>query len=253
VEAMSKKRRGNSRYYLLFVSIAIAIFFSGKGLALLLNKVDIFKINRIEISGNVNLETEFLEKLVTDFYGQNLYAISRQNVLERYANIVRIKDTKVRRSFPDRLKIEITERLGKYLAKTTEGNLIAVDEQLSILDSDNFYKYDILPIVHTSLSIDSLQVGSQISNPDFLLITELFSNLEKCDEGFTSKISELYLDEDEVVIVAASTGHKILFGKGDLEDKLERYTFLESNNGFDSDSIIDLRFKDRLVLKSEVR
>jgi len=250
---MSIKRRGNSRYYLLFVSIVIAMFFSFKGLGLLLNRVDIFKINRIEISGNVNLETEFLEKLVTDFYGQNLYAISRQNVLERYANIVRIKDTKVHRSFPDRLKIEITERLGKYLAKTNEGNLIAVDEQLSILDSDNFYKYDILPIIHTSLSIDSLQVGAKISNPEFLKITKLYNDLEKCSAEFTSNISEMYLQENEVIIVAASSGHKILFGLGNYEDKLERYTFLESNNGFDSDSIIDLRFRDRLVLRSEVR
>lgn len=248
---MSRKRRGNSRYYLLFFSIVIAILLSGKGLALLLNRVDIFKINRIEITGNVNLEKEFLQKLVSDFYGQNLYAISRQDVMERYANIVRIQDTKVHRSFPDKLKIEITESLGKYLVKTTNGNLIAVDDKLSILDSDNFYKYDILPILHTSLSADSLQIGSTISNPEFLHMAELFCNLEKSGIEFTSNISEMYVEDKEVVIVAASTGHKILFGQGDYADKLERYMFLESNNGFDSESIIDLRFKDRLVVKSE--
>lgn len=248
---MSRKRRGNSRYYLLFFSIALAIFLSGKGLALLLNRVDIFKINRIEITGNVNLEKEFLQKLVTDFYGQNLYAISRQDVMERYANIVRIHDTKVRRSFPDKLKIEITESLGKYFAKTTNGSLIAVDEKLLILDSDNFYKYDILPILHTTLSADSLQIGSKISNRDFLQMTELFTNLEQSGVQFTSNISEMYVENEEVVIVAASTGHKILFGAGNYPDKLERYMFLESNNGFDSESTIDLRFKDRLVVKSE--
>jgi len=248
---MSRKRRGNSRYYLLFFSIAFAIFLSGKGLALLLNRVDIFKINRIEISGNVNLEKEFLQKLVADFYGQNLYAISRQDVMERYVNIVRIQDTKVRRSFPDKLIIEITESLGKYFVKTTDGSLIAVDEQLSILDSDNFYKYDILPILHSSLSADSLQIGSKISNPEFLRMTEVFRNLERSGIEFSSNISEMYIEDDEVVIVAASTGHKILFGQGNYPDKLERYMFLESNNGFDSESIIDLRFKDRLVVKSE--
>ncbi|RLC50469.1 MAG: hypothetical protein DRI23_07020 [Candidatus Cloacimonadota bacterium] len=246
-----RKRTGSSRYFFYFILALSVIFGLVWGIRTIFTKLSMFEIDHIVIKGNENLETEFLENLAQDFMGLNLYATSKKDILQKYENITRIKDISVGRIFPNKIKIGIQERLGKFFVKTLEGEIFPIDVERIVLDNDTFYANENLPIIDIADSTKNIVVGRNIRN-DF--VEEIF---RFCDEvhlyypEFINNISEFYRANGELYIVEANTGYKIVFGSDELSDKIKRFKFLEQNRTFEKGKIIDLRYKNQLVIRSE--
>ena len=248
---MKKKRSGSSRYFLFFIVLIILIYGTYIGINNLFTKLDIFKVESIVINGNENLETDFLKNICNDFINMNLYSISKKDVLKKYENIVRIEDIKVSRIFPNKLKIEISERKGKFFFRTESGNIFPIDKNRIILDNANFYENEVLPIIGTKIPDSEIIIGQKIEN---ILIERIFSLREifaKVDPDFINSISEFYLKDKNLIFVNADIGYRIVLGDNEIEEKLRKLIFLEQNRIFEKGTTIDLRFKDQLVVRSE--
>lgn len=70
----------------------------------------IFKVKRIEISGNHELQEEELLNIVGVPLGSNIFALRSWEVEKRLEELPQIKEAKVRKVFPYLLQIEIKER-----------------------------------------------------------------------------------------------------------------------------------------------
>lgn len=248
---MKKKRSGSSRYFLFFIVLIILIYGTYIGINNLFTKLDIFKVESIVINGNENLETDFLKNICNDFINMNLYSISKKDVLKKYENIVRIEDIKVSRIFPNKLKIEISEKKGKFFFRTESGNIFPIDKNRIILDNANFYENEVLPIIGTKIPDSEIIIGQKIEN---ILIERIFSLREifaKVDPDFINSISEFYLKDKNLIFVNADIGYRIVLGDNEIEEKLRKLIFLEQNRIFEKGTTIDLRFKDQLVVRSE--
>ena len=248
---MVKKKTGSSRYFFYFIfstGIIITAYFGVKSLII---KMDMFYISKIEISGNTNLETEFLQNLSRDFLGQNLYAISKKNVLQKYENIVRIDDIKVTKVFPDELRIMVKEKKGIFYLKSKEGELFPIDRNRIVLDNKNFYEHEIIPVIETNIPSDIFLFGEKIENDFVERVFTFYDRLIKTNPEFSNHISEFYKDDDDIIMVETNIGYRIIFGDDEVEEKLKRYVFLEQNRTFEKGTIVDLRFKDQLVIRSE--
>ena len=248
---MKKKRSGSSRYFFLFLVFVVLIYAVYIGINSLFTKLDLFKVKYIKISGNVNLETDFLKNICNDFINMNLYSISKKDVLKKYENIVRIEGIKVSRIFPNKLKIEISEKRGVFFLRTERGIIFPIDKNRVVLDNVNFYENEVLPVIGTKIPDAEIIIGKRIEN---ILIEKIFFLREKfanVDPDFINSISEFYLKDENLIFVNANIGYRIVLGENEIEEKLKRLIFLEQNRTFEKGTIIDLRFKDQLVISSE--
>ncbi|MEA2097101.1 MAG: FtsQ-type POTRA domain-containing protein [Candidatus Cloacimonadota bacterium] len=248
---MKKKRSGSSRYFFFFLVLIVLIYGTYIGINSLFTKLDLFKVKYIKISGNVNLETDFLKNICNDFINMNLYSISKKDVLKKYENIVRIESIKVSRIFPNKLKIEISEKRGVFFFRTERGIIFPIDKNRVVLDNVNFYENEVLPVIGTKIPDAEIIIGKRVEN---ILIEKIFFLREKfanVDPDFINSISEFYLKDENLIFVNANIGYRIVLGENEIEEKLKRLIFLEQNRTFEKGTIIDLRFKDQLVIRSE--
>ena len=248
---MKKKRSGSSRYFFFFLVLIVLIYGVYIGMNSLFTKLDLFKVKSIKISGNENLETDFLKNLCNDFINLNLYSISKKDVLRKYENIVRIDHIKVSRIFPNKLKIEINEKKGEFFFRTDSGIIFPIDKNRIVLDNVNFYENEVLPVIGTKIPDDEIIIGQKIEH---VLIEKIFSLSKKfanVDPDFINSISEFYLKEENLIFVNANIGYRIVLGDNEIEEKLKKLIFLEQNRTFEKGTTIDLRFKDQLVIRSE--
>ncbi|HHE39245.1 MAG TPA: FtsQ-type POTRA domain-containing protein [Candidatus Cloacimonetes bacterium] len=246
-----KKRRGSSRYYFIYIFLILLIIMSVIGIRSLITKLSFFEISEIKIMGNHNLEKDFLKNLSKDCYGKNLYAISKNEIQRRYTNIVRVKNANISRIFPHKLRIKIVERLGLFYLKTKEGELFPIDNEKIVLDNDNFYSAEILPVIETDLKKENIVYGETIENDFVNKVFDFYEKVQLEDKEFIDKISEFYLENGDICMTEVNIGYKIIFGEDDIRSKLLRFNFLEKNKGFEKDNIVDLRFSNQLIVGRE--
>lgn len=248
---MKKKRSGSSRYFFFFLVLIVLIYAAYVGINSLFTKLDIFLIKSIEIRGNHNLETAFLKNICNDFINLNLYLISKKDVVKKYENIVRIDGIKVSRIFPNKLKIKISEKKGEFFFRTESGIIFPIDKNRVVLDNLNFYENEVPPVIGTKIPDAEIIIGEKIENvliEEIFLLKKKFANI---DPDFINSISEFYLKDENIVLVNADIGYKIVLGNNEIEEKIKKLIFLEQNRIFEKDTTIDLRYKDQLVIRSE--
>lgn len=249
--SIKRKRSGSSRYFVYFVfaiSLILAIFW---GMRSIFTHMSFFQIDHISIKGNENLETEFLENLALDFMGLNLYATSKRDILKKYENIIRIKDISVTRIFPNKIKIKVIERTGKFFIKTIDGNIFPIDNDRIALDNDTFYLNENLPIITVNDSSYTINVGHEYKDDFVEKVFAFCAEFQVQYPEFINNISELYEKNNEIYLVEANTGYRIVFGEDELSDKIMKFKVLEQNRTFEQNKIIDLRYKNQLVIRSE--
>lgn len=248
---MSPKKRGNSRYIFFLCGIALLLLGTFFGVRYLIRTMDYFMIESIEIEGNVNLQKDFLYTIAKELLGQNLYLTPDEEIISRYENVVRVKEVKVHRVLPGKLKLRVKERLGVFFIRTRQGSIHAIDANRILLDNDNYYEGENFPIIATQLDADKLIIGQPVHSPVVDRVFAFRAVVLEEDEQFFNDISELYVQDDHLFLVEMHTGYTILFGEGDLIRKIRQYRFLAGNTSIEQDKIIDLRFADQLVIRPE--
>jgi len=245
-----RKKRGSSRYYILFVFIVVLLVSSFVGIKYLVQNIDFFQIKDVQVQGNRNLETEFLSNISQDFIGQNLFKVSPGDIMLKYSNINRIKSISVSRKLPDRLQIKIEEKSGYFYIRSMEGELFPITKNREILDNTQFYDNEILPIVTTYLLSEELAAGLFVNDTWIETVFEMAAELNEI--GLLEDVSEFYQENDEVVLVQTPIGYRIVPGKGELTEKFKRYKFIRDNRSFSRNDYIDLRYNNKLIIGTGV-
>jgi len=248
---MQRKKRGSSRYFVFLIVILTVLILGFMGLKKIFMKLEFFNIEKIEITGNRILEQEFLLNISLDLIGQNILSVSKRDIINKYANIARIKKIRISKRYPGKLKIIITERNAVLLAKTEGGELFPVDGEGVYLDNESFDDREILPIVNTDIPAEKVMFGKQTESEFLIRVIDFYYQVKNCDPDFFSRISQIFEKDEMIYLVELQKGYLILLGEDELSEKIKRYNFVEKNRKFEKDSVIDLRFKDKLIVRTE--
>ena len=246
-----RKKRGSSRYFVIFIFISIILFSIFLGAKTLIGQINWLEISKIEVKGNVNLDKDYLINLSKDLIGQNLYSVSKQIVMLRYENIIRLEDISIKRKLPHTLQLKIKERVGVFYIKSLDGLLFPIDKNRIVLDNDVFYETEILPVISTNIPTKEIFYGEVINNEFIEEIFAFVAEVEKYDDKFVSKISEFYQLNNDICIFESETGYRIIFSDENLEFQLERFNFVLDNRNFAKNTTVDLRFEPQLIIQSE--
>lgn len=212
-----------------------------------------FNLQQVDVTGNRRLsKAEVMEASELDG-GINLLTVDLSAIAARLKRHPWIRSASVYRRFPGLLIIEIEERTPRAILAA--GKLYYVDEQAEfftrLLPGDPLG----LPLF-TGVSSEDLQTrGSEIQE----MIRMGFALLDVVDRSGPEVdpvgISEMRIDLDEGLSLQTGSGKTLILGRGDFEEKIQRYgrlrRFLTQKGEWNNARIINLDFEDRALVRSD--
>jgi cell division protein FtsQ len=210
------------------------------------------KINQIKIDGNRIVNTNEIIQLTQVQMGALLYkadltAIQRNVMSHHY-----IKDAVVERNLPNSINIQIVERVPIAMVNLSE--LLYLDEDGVVLPKTVSYKIFDLPMISGISASELFVLGSTITQPDEIEALQLLAVLRTVNRPLYHNISEIHVrNGGDIVLYSAEGGVPIIFGRGDLPEKLIRleifWNDIVRTRGVQYLQYVDLRYQDQIVAR----
>lgn len=236
-----KKRRGNSRFFVTFVSVIGGVFLLYRLVIYLLSTLNMFVIDEIRFTGYKTINLETLQARTDSLLNKNLYSLKKEKVAGSFADFHRIEEVNISRKFPNSLVITIIERIPVFYVKTTDGTIYPIDKYAVVTPfPENKLKED-MPFVSILLPADSLEFGKTVS--DELLDIMLYERkkLIQFVPDFFNCFSEICLEDDKLIFIEANQGYRVMFEITELRATALEYMKLKDTFSFDSKTLVDMR------------
>ena len=245
-----RKRRGNSRYYLFFTLSLAGVIALVIGAWYALRHLPFLELRQIEISGNTAIPDSLIARYCEDQIGHNLFKVPVKKLKTDIMQISRIKELKIRRQLLSTLKINVKEREGILYVKSQEGRLHPIDSEGIIMERYTSYYREDIPIYSSYYKDAQLKPGNQMKKRDISRILALHLKIMKKAPEYLAIISEYYMIDDTINLVDARYGTRIIPSEDDIAAQLKRYQFVQDNGNINRRSLVDLRFKNQVVIKA---
>jgi cell division protein FtsQ len=199
----------------------------------------LFSIRSIVITGNEHLTDDELKSMAGIGTDENLFRISSRSTSSKLAASPWIRSVAVRKEFPDRLLVQISEA-EPFALLDMKGKLFIVDDKGTLLEELRNIAVPFLPVILSNpyqekeAFLEAINLAKAIKN------TGLLSRKDHI-EIISHKPQEMSLNADGVVV-------KI--GSGEYEEKLARLADIEQEIKQRNISVdyIDLRFANRVLV-----
>lgn len=210
------------------------------------------RAKQVVVRGVVYVEKNQVVQLAEVAPGTPLYEVDLTKVQRNVMSHYFIRRATVERDLPNTIRITVEER--QPLA-------IVVDEKLSYLDDEGVVLPSAvskavmdLPVVSGVAKSVSLKPGLTVDNADVREALQVLALLKSSNREMYHRISEVQLrNGGDMVLLSAESGVPIIFGHGDVADKvarLEAFWAAEvANRGTQLLQYIDLRYADQVVAR----
>ncbi|MEI7448416.1 MAG: FtsQ-type POTRA domain-containing protein [Desulfomonile sp.] len=221
-------------------------------LGLLLLNMPYFNLRQVDVIGNQRLSrTEVVEASGMEG-GINLLTVDLAEITSRLRRHPWIRSATVYRRFPGQLIVEIEERTPRAILAAEK--LYYVDEQAEFFTS-------LLPGEPVNFPLFTGVVSEELkaSGPEIQeMIRSGLGLLDQLDRGGFGldavEISQIRLSMDDGLSLHTRGGQVVILGKGDFEQKMQRYgrlkKFLTQRGEWHNARIINLDFEDRALVRT---
>jgi cell division protein FtsQ len=181
-----------------------------------------------------------------------LYDVPLTQVRNRVLRNPFVKDAAVHRDPPDRILIQIEERIP--LAVIVSGGMFYVDAEgmvLPLARSDSVFD---LPVITGTAEKQQCVIGKRLSHQAIREALLVVRAAQLMDEGLYRRISEVHIDPSgDLLLYTADTGVPVILGHGDMISKLQKFqdfwTAVVTTRGAQTLASVDLRFADQVVVR----
>jgi len=235
------------------LSIVAALVWIGWTLHGFLARPDYFALKEIVVSGSP------LDKTVADQVEETLalQKVRRRNLLLLNVDEIRgsleaipkVKSALVRKHYPARLSVEVTQR--EPVALLLRDPIVAVDIEGAIIEILRPRDPRLLQFPFISgVSVGSCQPGEKIKSEILTRCLVLISCLQRRALTLLKKTSELHCDNEDNITLLLKGGTEIRFGSGNPVEKMPALeTFLGKMGPPERFAYIDLRFEGQVPCK----
>jgi len=210
-----------------------------------------FNLRQIEVIGNRHLSRAEVVEASELERGINLLTVNLAAITSRLKRQPWIRSASVYRRFPGQLIIEIEERTPRAILAA--GKLYYVDHQAEfftrLLPGDTVD----LPLF-TGVNAEDLQSRASEVKEMIRRGLSLLETVERASLDLNAgSIAEIRIDPDEGLSLYTRSGQMIVLGKGEFDQKIQRYgrlrKFLIQRGEWQSARIINLDFEDRAIVR----
>ncbi|MFH1755796.1 MAG: FtsQ-type POTRA domain-containing protein [Candidatus Latescibacterota bacterium] len=254
IDRTKKQKRKATRAMikrLLAAFVVSAVILSSLYLYNYLTSAEWLRVEEIELEGVSRINPVDLEKMLGDVKGQNIFLVSLDSYTARIADHPRVRFASLKRVLPNRVVCTVEER--EPVALIFDGRFLEVDESGMIMGEDHLSPLLDLPIV-TGIPGKKAVPGKNCQDKRLLDALNALLFCKRYGGRFAEEISELRVWEGGITITSLQENSTLLLGASDYENQLHKYFVLKKSIASEERSakIIDLRFKDQIVLRNKL-
>jgi cell division protein FtsQ len=181
-----------------------------------------------------------------------LYEVDLKSIRSRLRQNPYVKDVAVQRDPPDRILIQIEERVPVALVAAGRMYYIDADGMLmSVIRSESAFD---LPIITGAAALQPCDAGKRLTHPALVEALHLIQVARQLDDGLYRSISEVHVVADGgITLYTADEGVPVTVGHGNITTKMEKcaafWSAVVSNRGAQALASVDLRFADQVVAR----
>ena len=240
-----KKNKRNRRILTWTILIGMVV-----GILVFLCKSEIFNICNIEIVGNNQISQEIVLELSQIELENNIFLTNTAKAQNEISKNSYIKEVKITRILPDKIKIEILEKEKAYMLQIDEGSAY-VDKNGDVLEISQT-KLDNLILLHGYLTPkEEIQPGKTLNEKDLQRLEDLQQILKSSEKiQIKDKITSINIQDKNDYILnlpiykkivyigdTSNLATKMLRAKDILDKTMENegkiFVNVEFNKGFD--------------------
>ncbi len=199
-EIKRKKRKAKNIIrgtILLLIIIGIGIF---------LCTSDIFKIQKVNITGNEQVMIEELK--VDDKIGNNIFLISKRKIEKDFKKNPYIKTVITKKILPNKLEINIEERQKSFMIQVENGFLY-LDNQGYILEESSI---NIAKPIIVGYSTQELSPGKRLEGKDLEKLEDVIKIIENCKKiEIYDIITNINISNEEEYIIYIENVKKFIY------------------------------------------
>tara|TARA_Y100000591_G_C21824059_1_gene695452 strand:- start:1019 stop:1693 length:675 start_codon:yes stop_codon:yes gene_type:complete len=218
----------------LFVWLFIFTFLSTISLNFLNERnFSTFSIEKINITGIVNLNEADFQNQLNRFYGKSLIFLNRKDLNEIGSKFVFINEIKIKKSYPNTLNIKVKEN--KPL-----GILFDNSEKILLLENDK--------IVNNSLLIDNknlFKIKGKGAKKKFSGFYQRLNNTS-FEIELLKELNYFEVDRWDIVL---KDGKILKLPTESFEASIEKFMSIYDKDNFSNFKIFDFRINGQLILK----
>ncbi|MCU0454237.1 MAG: FtsQ-type POTRA domain-containing protein [Bacteroidetes bacterium] len=210
------------------------------------------RVKRVAVAGAVNVETNQIIQLAEIPTGTPLYGVDLTRVQRNVQSHYFIRRATVERDLSGGIRITVEERTP--LAVILGSPLWYVDDRGVVLPSSISKAVYDLPVLAGIPPGTRLAAGTAIEKDDVQEALLLLNVLKRVNREMFHRISEIRVrDGGDMVLTSAESGVPIIFGRGEIADKVARLEAFWASEvlerGTKDLEYIDLRYRDQVVVR----
>jgi cell division protein FtsQ len=206
-EEKLKKIRRRQRLQMGLMTVLVVIVLAA---LVWLYRSDLFRVKKIEITGTKRLSKGQIEKIINVGPNDSLIRIPIADIKKRIKKNLWVKNAEIGRSFPNTLKVKITERKAIAIVPVADGNALADKEGLVLEKINDIDKADLVLI--RDLDVARAKVGQRIKSKSFSNASLCLSNL---DAKLAKSLSIVSAPSVDKLSLYTKKGVEILYGKAE--------------------------------------
>ena len=168
----------------------------------------LFTFQQLVVHGSVQLDAEELCEIARIQYGERLFALKTDAMTANLLHDLRIESAVVRRQLPNKIEMEIVERVPLATVACDYGYL-DFDRQGKVIASYRTLKGADIPII-TGVKLHDLYIGDDNNDTQVAQVISFLAHIDPTDIG---GISEVSVADPDAVVAYTKTALPIRLGK----------------------------------------
>ena len=209
------------------------------------------RVKEIIVEGTKVVEKNEVMQISQVKLGTLLYDVDLTQVQRNVLSHLYVKEASVERNIPSSIKISVVERLPLTLVNADE--IRYLDEDGFVLPHSISKAVFDLPVLSGVPADVSLKLGSRVEQGDVQEALAVLWSAKLLSKELYHLISEVQIRQGDIVLYSAEWGIPILFGRGEIPNKLARLdTFwneVVEDQGVQNLQYIDVRYADQIVVR----
>jgi cell division protein FtsQ len=241
------RRRGPE--FLALILLTVAIIGVAVGARIWMGDLP---VRGVRIEGIRIVPSEDIFHLAAVPMEEQLYDVKLSEVRDRVRRNAFVKDVAVHRDPPDRILIQVEERVPQ--AVIAAGRMFYVDAEgmlMPVIRSESAFD---LPVITGAAELQTCEIGKKLTHPAIREALLLVMAAQQLDDALYRRISEVHIEPTgDLLLYTADGGVPVVVGRGDITTKLEKFdafwTAVVTSRGAQTLTSVDLRFADQVVVR----
>lgn len=237
----TKKNRRNLNKLKIFLILVLVIV-----ILILIFGSSAFNVEKVEVTVNNDyfLTEEQIKELADVKIGENIFTLSKSDIKENIKTSPYIESVKIKKSLPNKIKIEVTERSVRFQFEK-EGSFIDIDNQGYILDEVTERANVILISGYTTKDIVQ---GNRLCEEDLKKLSDVMQIMQEINNNdLGDKVTKVDISEKNNYILYLDGEGKIAY-LGDvnlINDKIAYIKkILEMESGYEGEIFVNVDFSN---------